>query len=43
MGPVYGPGAGGGCLYLKRLADVDMKALKELVAAAVRDLKQKRS
>lgn len=30
---------GKSCLYLKRLADVDAKVLKELVAAAVRDMK----
>jgi len=30
---------GGGCLYVKRLADVDMKALKALVASAHRRAK----
>lgn len=30
---------GGGCLYLKRLADVDLKALKALVASAHRRAK----
>lgn len=28
------------CLYLKRLADVDLKVLKELIAASVRQMKQ---
>ena len=30
---------GGGCLYLKRLADVDMKSLKTLVASALKRAK----
>lgn len=30
---------GGGCLYVKRLADVDMKALKALVASALKQAK----
>jgi hypothetical protein len=29
------------CLYIKRLADVDMKALEELVAASVRYMREK--
>lgn len=31
---------GKGCLYIKRLADVDMKVLKELVARSVRYMRQ---
>ena len=30
---------GGGCLYIKRLADVDLEVLQELVATATGDLK----
>ena len=29
------------CLYIKRLADVDMKVLKELIAASVRYMREK--
>ncbi len=32
---------GKGCLYIKRLSDVDMKVLKELVAAALKHAKGK--
>ena len=32
---------GKGCLYIKRLADVDMKVLKALVTASVRGKKRK--
>ncbi len=32
---------GKGCLYIKRLSDVDMKVLKELIAASVRHVKKK--
>jgi uncharacterized protein DUF1801 len=31
---------GMGCLYIKRLEDVDMKVLKELIQASVRRMKQ---
>ena len=31
--------AGGSCLYLKRLSDIDVKVLKELVAESVRHMK----
>jgi hypothetical protein len=31
---------GKGCLYIKRLADVDKKVLKELVQASVKQIKQ---
>jgi len=31
---------GKGCLYLKRLADVDLEVLKEMVAASLVDLQQ---
>jgi hypothetical protein len=30
---------GKGCLYVKRLADIDLKVLKELVAASLKNLK----
>jgi hypothetical protein len=33
---------GGGCLYVKRLSDIDMKVLKELVTASVKDTKRKK-
>lgn len=29
----------GGCLYVKKLADVDLKVLKELITASVKDTK----
>jgi hypothetical protein len=32
---------GVGCLYIKKLADVDKKTLKEIMANAVKDLKKK--
>ncbi len=32
---------GGGCLYIKKLEDVDVKILKELIAQAAQGLKQK--
>lgn len=34
--------AGKGCLYLKRLADVDVKVLERLIAASIRDTKKRR-
>ncbi len=33
--------AGNVCLYIRRLADVDMKVLKELVAASVKCMREK--
>ncbi len=33
---------GGGCLYVKRLSDIDMKVLKDLVTASVKDTKRKK-
>jgi hypothetical protein len=32
---------GGGCLYIKRLADIDMSVLEELVTRSVKDLKER--
>lgn len=32
--------AGKGCLYIKRLADVDLKVLQALIAASVKDAKK---
>ena len=32
--------AGKGCLYIKRLADVDLDVLREMVTASLEDLKQ---
>ena len=32
---------GKGCLYIKRLSDVDMKVLKELIAASLKHIKKK--
>jgi hypothetical protein len=32
---------GVGCLYIKKLADIDKKTLKEIMANAVKDLKKK--
>jgi hypothetical protein len=34
---------GKGCLYLKRLADVDMPVLKALITASVRDMKRRKT
>ena len=33
---------GKGCLYIKRLSDVDMKVLKELIAASLKNMKGKK-
>jgi hypothetical protein len=33
---------GKGCLYIKRLSDVDMKVLKELIAASLKNMKSKK-
>lgn len=31
---------GGGCLYIKRLSDVDLRTLKKIVAASVKHAKK---
>lgn len=32
---------GGGCLYIKRLSDVDEKVLKQLITAGINDMKKR--
>ncbi len=31
----------GGCIYIKRLSDIDLKVLKDLITASVKDTKKK--